>query len=183
MILFYSQECQHCSILIDTIKKHDTKKNIKLILINNLKNNSILNKITYVPALMFLPSKEIIYGKAVFDYLLLPNRGFLFNNTNTRTEKNIQTSSIVSPIPLNNENINNNDPLAFSLGSIISDRFSDINDNDNNSMLFNKDKVYKWSSIDYVDNSIDIKNIDNTNDKKKLPSLDEISRERDNLLK
>jgi hypothetical protein len=182
MILFYSEECQHCSILIDTIKKHDTKKNIKLISINNLKNNPILNKISYVPALMFLPSKEIIYGKSVFDYLLLPNRGFLFNNTNTRTEKNISNSSIVSPVPLNNE-IDDKEPLAFSLGSIVSDRFSDISDNDNNSMVFNNDKVYKWSSIDHIDKSIDINKNENLSDKKNLPSLDEINRERELLLK
>ena len=30
-----------------------------------------------VPALMVLPAKSIMYGKQVFDYLLLPNRGIL----------------------------------------------------------------------------------------------------------
>ena len=72
MILFYSDTCQHCSVLLDTIKRHDTKKSIKLVIIDAI-IDKIKHKITAVPALMFLPSKEVIYGKAVFDYLLLPN--------------------------------------------------------------------------------------------------------------
>jgi len=66
MILFYSDSCQHCSVLLDTIKRHDTKKTIKLVCIDTL-ISIIKNKITNVPALMFLPTKEIIYGKAVFE--------------------------------------------------------------------------------------------------------------------
>ena len=34
MILFYSDTCQHCSVLLDTIKRHDTKKSIKLVIID-----------------------------------------------------------------------------------------------------------------------------------------------------
>jgi hypothetical protein len=50
-------------------------------------------------------------------------------------------------------------------------------------MVFNNDKVYKWSSIDHIDKSIDINKNENLSDKKNLPSLDEINRERELLLK
>jgi hypothetical protein len=116
MILFYSDSCQHCSVLLDTIKRHDTKKSIKLVSIDGIVKK-INHKIKGVPALMFIPSKEIIYGKAVFDYLLLPNRGYLFTNSSTRAKQETQ-SSITSPIPLNKSD-KSDEPMSFSLGSII----------------------------------------------------------------
>ena len=129
MILFYSINCQHCSVLLDTIKRHDTKKTIKLVCIDTIVN-VIKNKIKSVPALMFLPTKELIYGKAVFDYLLLPNRGYLFTSNSTREKSNdTQNSSMNSPIPLNTQQENPDEPSSFSLGSILTDNYSDINDN------------------------------------------------------
>jgi len=186
MILFYSEFCQHCSVLIETIKRHDTKKSIKLVSIDLLRslNKPIDKKIHSVPSLMFLPSKELIFGKAVFDYLLLPNRGFLFTNNSTRTDKTVDTnSSINSPIPLNNtEDININDPVAFSLGGILSDKFSSISDDDNNSMNINSDKIYNWTSInnkepDNNNNETTIKYNEYT--KKQMPSLEEITKQRE----
>jgi hypothetical protein len=189
MILFYSDYCQHCSVLLETIKKHDINKTIKLVSIDNIRNTKINidSKIHSVPALMFLPSKEIIFGKNVFDYLLLPNRGYLFQNKNTRTEKTSDNppSSINSPIPMNNTE-EDFGPSAFSLGRISSDIFSSITDDDNNSMNVNNDKVYNWTSIQDKSNDNDLVNIAkkyNENTKKPMPSLDQIQRERDNALK
>ncbi len=190
MILFYSINCQHCSVLLDTIKRHDTKKTIKLVCVDTI-INLIKNKIKSVPALMFLPTKEIIYGKAVFDYLLLPNRGYLFTNNSTRekTSNDNQNSSINSPIPLN---INNDldEPLGFSLGTLLNDKFSDINDNDMNSININNNKNYIWELINDNDNDnksqIPIDKIANdykTKSDKTLPSLEELTRERDNIFK
>ena len=47
MILFYSLHCQHSSVLIESVKRHDTKKAIKLVLIDNLRtlNLNIEDKI------------------------------------------------------------------------------------------------------------------------------------------
>ena len=144
MILFYSDTCQHCSVLLDTIKRHDTKKTIKLVVIDAI-INKINHKIKAVPALMFMPSKEIIYGKAVFDYLLLPNRGYLFTSNSSRDKQ--ETSSITSPIPLNIKE-KSDEPAAFTLGAISSDNFSDISDDNINSMNINDDKLYKWGLVD-----------------------------------
>jgi hypothetical protein len=191
MILFYSDICQHCAVLLDTIKRHDTKKTIKLVVIDTIVNK-ISHKITAVPALMFMPSKEIIYGKAVFDYLLLPNRGYLFSNNSTRDKQ--EQSSITSPIPLNKQDVPD-EPMAFTLGSISSDNFSDITDDNINSMNINEDKLYKWGIInetsDNTTNNTNTNNInannntkfENEKSSKQLPSLDELQKLRENIFK
>jgi hypothetical protein len=192
MILFYSNSCQHCSILLDTIKKHDTKKTIKLVCVDT-KIGFVKHKITNVPALMFLPTKEIIYGKAVFDYLLLPNRGYLFTSNSTREKPqntNNENSSINSPIPLNTEE-KPDEPSAFSLGSILTDHFSNITDDNINSMSINNDKLYKWDFIDGSPNSspppppppTQTNEKNNSSENRKLPSLEELTKEREKLFK
>jgi len=185
MILFYSYSCQHCSILIDTIKKHDTKKTIKLVCVDKMVGD-IKHKITNVPALMFLPSKEVIYGKAVFDYLLLPNRGYLFTNNNTREKSsNNENSSMNAPVPLNKED-NPDEPSAFSLGSILTDNFSSINDDDINSPVINKDKVYRWDFVNSTQTPLEPEMKEQSTrggENRKLPSLEELTKERENLFK
>ena len=187
MILFYSISCQHCSILLETIKKHDTKKTIKLVCIDT-KISILKDKIKSVPALMFLPTKEIIYGKAVFDYLLLPSRGYLFTNNNTREKQNTNTnnSSMNSPVPLNTES-KSDEPSSFSLGSVLADNYSNIDDDNINSMNINKDKLYKWDFVD-MDNTTTNETMENKykefasrGDGKKLPSLEELTKERDSI--
>jgi len=185
MILFYSNSCQHCSILIETIKKHDTKKSIKLVCIDTIVG-IIKHKITNVPALMFLPTKEIIYGKSVFDYLLLPNRGYLFTSNSTREKTITETSSINAPIPINIEK-KEDEPSSFSLGSILSDNFSSIDDDNINSPTINNDKIYRW---DFINSNEENNNLENEyknqstkNEGRKLPSLDELTKERENLFK
>ena len=194
MILFYSNSCRHCNVLLETIKKHDTKKSIKLVVIDSIVNK-VSHKIKAVPALMFLETKEIIYGKSVFDFLLLPNRGYLFTSNNTREKPDINKSDN------NNNNDNNNDsnkeiePLSFSLGAISSESFTDITDDDINSLNLNEDKVYKWGLINDnpISNSNSISNSSPTptpkndnseiNSKKNLPSIDELQKQRDLLFK
>jgi hypothetical protein len=188
MILFYSYSCQHCSILIDTIKKHDTKKTIKLVCVDKMIGD-LKHKITNVPALMFLPSKEVIYGKGVFDYLLLPNRGYLFTCNNTREKSNDNDgTSMNAPVPLNKE-VDPDEPSAFSLGSILSENFSSITDDDINSPNINENKNYRW---DFVNNNnqggtqeTEIKEqaTRGNNENRKLPTLEELTKERENLFK
>lgn len=79
MILFYSLACKHCQMLLDSVKRLDAEQKIKLVNVHSLMTThpSIYSSIKAVPALMMLPSKEVLYGKLAFDYLLLPSRGFL----------------------------------------------------------------------------------------------------------
>jgi len=186
MILFYSNSCRHCNVLLETIKKHDTKKTIKLVVIDSIVNK-VSHKIKAVPALMFLDTKEIIYGKSVFDFLLLPNRGYLFTSNNTREKTSTETSSINSPIPLNKEE-KSDEPSAFSLGSILADKFSNIDDDNINSLNINNDKIYRWDFIDDNNNSNnnlenEYKNQASKSENRKLPSLEELTKEREKLFK
>lgn len=79
MILFYSLACKHCQMLLDSVQRMDAKGVIKKVNIDTLRQThpGLFKQLNAVPALMLLPSREILYGKQVFDYLLLPSRGKL----------------------------------------------------------------------------------------------------------
>ena len=74
MILFYSDYCHHCKMLIDSVNRLDTNKTIKLY---NIDQYARPAQVKSVPALLLLPARDLLYGKQVFDHLLLPGRGLL----------------------------------------------------------------------------------------------------------
>jgi len=191
MILVYSDQCKHCNILIETIQRHDKDNIVKKISVDVLRQNNynIDELIHSVPA--FIPNivdnkfkkEDILYGKQVFDYLLLPNRGALFTNTNnTRLNKEVKDSK--ENDTFSNDIINNDDPIAFTLGSSMSDSFSSLDEESDNLL---KDKVYKWDLLN-SDNNVSITNSDtisinpisSTNNTEKLPSLEELLNKRNN---
>ena len=163
MILFYSEYCEHCTILLDTVKRHDKNKKIKLVSIDYLRsiNKNIDSRIHSVPALMFIPSKELIFGKAVFDHLLLPNRGVLFSDQHSTRDKEKNITENIQ-LPINDDSVID-EPSAFTLGCISSDYFSNIDD-DNLSNINSKDKNYNWTSIN--NSSTDDKNMQNVSNAK-----------------
>lgn len=166
MILFYSVYCNHCKMLLEHIKRYDKEKIIKLVSIDDLraKNIGIESKIHSVPAFMILPSKELLFGKAVFDHLLLPGRGILCSTQNTRLDKTGSGSGTGDNdiIPLANTDggkgsVDDGEPLAFTLNSAsFSDSFSNIED-DTKELT---DKNYRWDFITNDSNISDgIKNV------------------------
>jgi len=194
MILFYSTFCNHCTMLIDNIKRYDVDKKIKLVSIDELlaKNINIEDKIHSVPAFMILPSKELLFGKEVFDHLLLPGRGLLYQAQNTRlenkpiinaenTDNNINANNTIPIVPKAEEG----EPLPFTLKSFnFSDNFSPIDDCETEL----KDKNYNWDFISNDKNITDgVKNASITTNssfdekKDKLPSLEELQKLRDNI--
>ena len=186
MILFYSIGCNHSKMLLDNVGRYDKDKKIKLVPIDELKkqNINIEKRIHSVPAFMILPSKEILFGKDVFDYLLLPGRGILCSSQSTRLDKNISDNnakidSSIKPLDIP---VNENDPLSFSLNSSkISDNFSTIEDTDG----VCNDKNYNWDFINNDKNISDgISNINinfDENKKSGMPSVEQLMKERDNL--
>ena len=180
MILFYSEYCKHCNILLETIKKHDKNNIIKLVSIDVLRSlqKPIDPKIHSVPALLILKTKEYLFGKAVFDYLLLPNRGVLFSHQTTRDDKKLKDSKeINNTIPNNINNSSLDEPLAFTLGSISSESFSNIDDT--NEII--NDKNYKWDIITDTEQTmkpIENKSNEDVSGKKKLPTMEEIMKQR-----
>ena len=196
MILFYSVYCNHCKMLLEHLKRYDKEKIIKLVSIDDLrsKNIDIGSKIHSVPAFMILPSKEILFGKAVFDHLLLPGRGILCSTQSTRLDKSGSgtggsggDSDVL--MPLANTGSGNgvggeDEPLAFTLNTAsFSDNFSII-ENDTQEL---SDKNYNWEFITNDSNISDgIKNISSdasdttmTKSEKTTNSLEELKKLRD----
>ena len=191
MILFYSDFCNYCKMLLEHIKRYDKDKKIKLVSIDDLRNKNINieTKIHSVPAFMILPSKELLFGKAVLDYLLLPGRGILCSTQNTRLDKT-QTGNSSDGISITGGNdvlplvntSNDDEPLAFTLNSSsFSDNFSIIEDETKES----NDKNYKWDFITNDNNMSDgINNININEDtsvkgNKNLQSIEELLKLRD----
>lgn len=139
-------------MLLEHIKRYDKEKNIKMVSVDELrsKNIKIDSKIHSVPALMLMPSKELLFGKAVFDHLLLPPRGVLCGGQSTRNDKNTKKENAIdapdSSInqPTLDINTPDGEPAAFALtGFTLSDTFSNIDD----SVETIIDKNYNWDVI------------------------------------
>lgn len=190
MILIYSDQCKHCNILLETIQRHDKNKIVKIISIDSLRDKYEITELIHsVPALIpklseIIKKEDILYGKQVFDHLLLPNRGALFTqDNNTRLNKNIKDSTEKETFPNDDKNKEENDePMAFTLGSSMSDNFSSLDENSDN---LSKDKVYKWDLLSNDntqfsdnENTTSITPISSTNDTDKLPSLEELLNKR-----
>ena len=80
LLLFYSVNCGHCRMLLDSVSRHDKNKIVKLVSIETLiSENRLPPQIHSVPAMMIVLEKKFLYGKQVFDYLLLPGTGKLIN--------------------------------------------------------------------------------------------------------
>lgn len=162
MILFYSVHCKHCQMLMDSIKRFDVDKIVKLIHIQDLQRThpSVFQQIKMVPALMLLPSKEIIYGKAVFDYLLLPSRGKLVTPRTTQSFQSSSTQpqnlSVSKGILYQEEGV-----MAFnSAKGMLGDSFADINEpmSTPESATTNPHGAYNWTSIEEMVTQGSVKN-------------------------
>ena len=145
MILFYSDNCGHCKMLLETIKRYNTNNIIKYVSIDMLKaTGKNLNQIHSVPALMIMPEKKLIFGKNVFDYLLLPKSGKLLQTQN-------KESNVIQNETINNQ-LSNEEPASFSMNSNkFSDNFAMIEDDTNISNNGLYDQSYRWSSLNAED--------------------------------
>jgi len=181
---------------------------IKLVSVDLLRTlqKPIDPKIHSVPALLIVNNsgKEYLFGKAVFDHLLLPNRGVLFSSQQTTIKKDNKPSAQI-PENSGGQQIFTGEPQAFALGAISAEYFSSF---DNNEDMIN-DKNYKWdlitnnNTITGNDNgltgldgigmtglvsaapaptaAITINKIDTTtsaNEEKRLPSMEDIMKQR-----
>ena len=189
MILIYSNQCKHCNILIETINKHDTNNIVKKISVDTLRINgyNIDSMIHSVPALVLLQKdkdeiEQILYGKQVFDHLLLPNRGVLFTQDNNTRLNKVEKDHLDKNNINNDDNIINIDPMAFTLKTCLSDNFSLIDEEADNLLT---DKNYNWdlitndnniTNMEAVTNDTVLNPVSSVNDKneKNLPSIEEL---------
>lgn len=166
MILFYSEYCEHSKMLLDSIKRHDNNKVIKLVSIEAIraKNLALDPKIHSVPAMLFPKTNEVIFGKAVFDHLFLPGRGVLLMASTNSKERDVKTMA--------QESSTNMEPIAYT-NSIIGQDFESLDSNDN------KDDIsFKWRNINDNDVHFDIDKLKEDADNKKLPSMEDIMKMR-----
>ena len=149
MILFYSDNCPHCKMLIETIKRYNAKNMIKCVSIDVLRaNGKILPQIHSVPALLTLPEKELIFGKTVFDYLLLPKTGKLMQQSNSNNNNYQDNQNTSSQNSLKSSQNDSDEPLSFSMNSnSFSDSFAMIEDDNDISQNGLNDRSYSWSSL------------------------------------
>lgn len=167
MMLFYSNHCTSSKLLIDNIKRYDAMKYFKLINVEQYMGNGykMPAQIHSVPAIMFIPTKNVLFGKQVFDYLLLPKKGFLLNLSSTNNSTG-EPSNKTAP-----HAIVGNEPISFSLNSGVgSETFSFINDTTEMDQ-----KPYNWCGLN---EEISIYTPEDTfggdtdeNGKKKIPDI------------
>jgi hypothetical protein len=153
-------------MLLETLKTLDKQHTIKLISIDYLKSNNIAfdNRITHVPAMLLKEYNKIIFGKEVFDYLLLPGKGVLL--------KTGTSGQLSDPSP--------SEPLGVD--AFISQSYENINEADD----------YLTGPVTICENlnnptTIEqpvkpIGNTDTAREHKQLPSLAEIQKMRESAL-
>lgn len=173
-------------MLLDTIKRHDTKKTIKLVSIDAYRANNIQipPQIHSVPALYLAQEKKIFFGKQVFDFLLLPGSGILLmpqSGPSTKEKGNNAQPNVATE--------GESEPSAYHISSnSISDAFTYIED-EHHPMNGMNDRSYSWTSISMIDSADATQQAANaplaeeTRTKKGLIDLDSYKAQRDLELK
>tara|TARA_B110001450_G_scaffold67767_1_gene63955 strand:- start:2654 stop:3142 length:489 start_codon:yes stop_codon:yes gene_type:complete len=161
-------------MLIETLKTLDKQKIIKLISIDYLKSNQIIfdHRITHVPAILLPDVNKILFGKDVFDHLLLPGKGVLLNPNITSNTSNTSNTSEITDL---------SEPSGID--SFISQSYENIDDTDN----YLTGPVTIWEKLDGKTEEIQINtkpigNTDTEKSHKQLPSLAEIQKMRESAL-
>ena len=175
-------------MLLDTIKRHDSQGMVKLACVEALraKKQAIPSQIHSVPALVLLPNKQTLFGKHVFDYLLLPGSGKLLTSPQT----NAKPESVANASANGNANSPMGEPFAYSMGSSssLSDNFAMI-EQDVHPMQGLQDRAYTWTSLqDSFDKApvhatADAPIQEETRTRKSLPDLDSLRAQREMELK
>jgi hypothetical protein len=159
-------------MLLETIQRHDNDKKVKLVCIEAVfKTGRTLPQIHSVPALMLYPTKQLLFGKSVFDLLLLPGKGRLLVSGAGPKKQETQVS-----------NHTLSDPSAFSMSrSSLSDTYSCIDDESQNE-TGDVHRKYNWTSIsDTFTPPLDTTKFDMNQEsrtKKELPDISEFQARR-----
>lgn len=137
MLLFYNDHCGHCRMLLETIKRYDSRGHVRLVCLDELRaaGRPLPPQLHTVPCLYVREEKRYLYGKGVFDFLLLPASGKLV----AANPSVPSAASAVSPPPPD-------EPAAFSLGSAtLEDAFSHV---ETDPQDVRPDRAFPWASIE-----------------------------------
>lgn len=185
MILFFSDHCPHSKMLIETIKRHNKMDTVKCVSVDTLRalQKPIPPSIHSVPALMLMPDKELLFGKAVFDFLLLPGRGKLVSPP-TQAPNQMPGGGNVGGNGGTLAPQGDGSPSAFGFSGGLSDAFASYDGDmtvDGESGL--NDRAYTWSTISEMNATGSAQpalgSMTETRARKSLPNLDELRSLRD----
>jgi len=163
-------------MLLEQIQRYDKKYLFKLVNVEKIlsKGLKLPPEVQCVPTLMISsPQRRYMFGKQLFDYLLLPNKGLLFQMNKPTPTQNTQSQSSIP-----------NEPLAFTFGSSLSgDPFSFIEDSNEQNTADNH-KRYVWSSIQENGNIITAEamnslKMEEGRSKNNLPDVSQLRAERE----
>jgi hypothetical protein len=137
-------------MLIETINRYNATEYIKFVSIDVLRAlGKNIPQIHSVPALMILPENKLLFGKDVFDYLLLPRTGKLLNMNELKSNQPNQGNS--STHPVQKQESKSDEPAAFVGSAGFSDSFSMIENDDQVANFGLDDRTYSWASLDPSD--------------------------------
>jgi len=148
MLLFYSEHCPHCRMLLETIQRHDSNGIVKRVSLEAMRaaGKMVPPAVHSVPAMLILPQKTWMFGKAVFDHLLLPGRGKLLVGAGGAASGRGDATEMAPPGALGSVG-GPGEPLAFGFGSGLSDAFASIADDHMVGDTGLGDRSYLWSSV------------------------------------
>ena len=123
-------------MLLDTIQRLQVKC-ITLVSIDSLRvsGKKIPPQIHSVPAFMMMPSKQLLFGKQVFDHLLLPGKGILVTGV-------AKQQQIGKDVP---QDLGEPQAFTMNISNLSGDSYSFIEENSVSSH-----RNYAWSSINDV---------------------------------
>lgn len=127
-------------MLINQLDQYGVKKHFKVVNVEKIlsKGLKLPESITVVPSLMLMPQKNVLSGKQLFDYLLLPNKGLVFLLDKQALSQKSETDK-------GNTSNELNGPSAFGFKSNCSgDLFSFIEEDSPES---DPHKQYNWSNL------------------------------------
>lgn len=131
-------------MLLEEVKRHDPDGRVKRVSIEALRASGkpLPPALHSVPGLLTLPQKNWLFGKAVFDYLLLPGRGKLLGGSGGDRDAppppGPKSPGGVGPA---------GEPAAFGFGSGLSDSFAGIADDSHTLDNGLADRAYMWAAI------------------------------------
>jgi len=143
MILFYSEYCPHCRTILEEMKRRKAENRVKMASIDKMRamRYTIPPMVTSVPALYLPDTKQVLFGKNVFDHFFLPGRGILLQSG----------GSIQGGVSVKGDNqgvvsdaLQNGEPMPFTLGGGLSEGFGLI---ESDSLDPNPFSDYNWGLI------------------------------------
>jgi len=140
MILFYSNYCTSSQMLLNQLDQYGVKKHFKVVNVEKIlsKGLKLPESVTVVPSLMLMPQKNVLSGKQLFDYLLLPNKGLVFLLDKQALSQKSDTDKGTASNELDG-------PSAFGFkNNCSSDLFSFIEEDSHES---DPHKQYNWSNL------------------------------------